>query len=368
MIKQECTLVRGKYVIPLTMDHSIPFNFIDAEGKPLIVRYTQFAYELGGVRTFQKVQGLTTDRNTMNLNPRTQGIRTNICHRSVFVGMSRVKMLEHFRIVPLHDGDRSVLNYMLKFSMDPKVRILPQCYNENGEWIATTADIVRMFDENQIEWRPKGKKGYPLSEELLAINRKWPNQTLNAQVTNKLDITNTSSSSTTSTPLLQSKKRPKTAFLSETNKKQRGTQWKRQPHSSPTEDFTAARRLIYSNSPVSDASYPITSSPSSSSSLFSSAPHQNNTNNTQTVQRTPIYGLPTILPPNWIPTHRNSDEQSRKRRRDPSPSPAPVSTPISTRVMTSSSSSLSSSSSSSSPSSSSSTSTSSSSSCFGPLN
>ena len=108
------------------------------DGKKKLLGVKGFAYDLGGVRTGQKIQGATTPRLTCNFNPRPKGVRTNLNHRSFFVSISRVKSIEHFRIVPLIDGDRLKLEYMKNFSMDPNLKILPMCYNENGEWTATT--------------------------------------------------------------------------------------------------------------------------------------------------------------------------------------------------------------------------------------
>jgi hypothetical protein len=101
-------------------------------------------------------------------------MNTHLDLRSLFVSISRVKSIDHIRIVPLIDGDRSKLNYLKKFSMDPKVRILPRCYNRDGEWIATTNDIVKWFDELGIEWRPKATKKHPLNEHQKAINENYP--------------------------------------------------------------------------------------------------------------------------------------------------------------------------------------------------
>ena len=144
------------------------------DGKKKLLGVKGFAYDLGGVRTGQKIQGATTPRLTCNFNPRPKGVRTNLNHRSFFVSISRVKSIEHFRIVPLIDGDRSKLEYMKNFSMDPKLRILPMCYNENGEWTATTEDIIRWFDDHEIIWRPKGTNKHPLTQRELEILRLYP--------------------------------------------------------------------------------------------------------------------------------------------------------------------------------------------------
>jgi hypothetical protein len=85
-----------------------------------------------------------------------------------------VKSIDHIRIVPLINGDRSQLDYMKKFSMDKKVRLLPRCYNEQGEWTATTNEIVKWFDELGIDWRPKATKKHPLNEIQKAINESYP--------------------------------------------------------------------------------------------------------------------------------------------------------------------------------------------------
>jgi len=58
--------------------------------------------------------------------------------------------------------------------MDPKVRLLPRCYNERGEWTATTNDIVKWFDELGIEWRPKATRKHPLNDLQIAINERFP--------------------------------------------------------------------------------------------------------------------------------------------------------------------------------------------------
>ena len=144
------------------------------DGKKKVLGIKEFPYDLGGVRTGQKIQGATTPRLTCNFNPRPKGVRTNLNHRSVFVSISRVKSIEHFRIIPLIDGDRSKLEYMKNFSMDPKLRILPMCYNENGEWAATTDDIIRWFDDHEIVWRPKGTNKHPLTQRELEILRLYP--------------------------------------------------------------------------------------------------------------------------------------------------------------------------------------------------
>jgi hypothetical protein len=59
--------------------------------------------------------------------------------------------------------------------MDPKVRILPRCYNEAGEWIATSNDIIRWFDEFGVAWRPKATRKHPLKPEELEVLRNYPN-------------------------------------------------------------------------------------------------------------------------------------------------------------------------------------------------
>jgi hypothetical protein len=144
------------------------------DGKKKVLGMKSFAYDLGGVRTGQKIQGATTPRLTCNFNPRPKGVRTNLNLRSFLVAISRVKSIDHFRIVPMIDGDRLKLGYMKNFSMDPKLRILPMCYNENGDWIATPEDIIRWFDENDIPWRPKATNKHPLTERELDILRQYP--------------------------------------------------------------------------------------------------------------------------------------------------------------------------------------------------
>ena len=144
------------------------------DGKKKALGIKSFAYDLGGVRTGQKIQGATTPRLTCNYNPRPKGVRTHLNHRSFLVAISRVKSIDHFRIVPLIDGDRLKLGYMKSFSMDQKLRILPNCYNENGDWIATTEDIIRLFDDHDIPWRPKGTKKHPLTERELDVLRQYP--------------------------------------------------------------------------------------------------------------------------------------------------------------------------------------------------
>ena len=136
--------------------------------------YNQFPYDLGGVRTGYKIQGATTPRLTCNFNPRPKGCRTNLYHRSIFVRISRVKLIDHFRLVPFLNGDKSTISYMKKFSMDPKVRILPRCYNDAGEWTATTDDIVRWFDEFGVAWRPKATRKHPLKPHEIEILRRYP--------------------------------------------------------------------------------------------------------------------------------------------------------------------------------------------------
>jgi len=157
------------------MNHSNCLKYVsDGGNNPLNVGYVQFPYELGGVRTGHKMQGATRSRLTCNFNPRCSGMNTHLDLRSLFVSISRVKSIDHIRIVPLIDGDRSKLDFMKKFSMDPKVRLLPRCYNEKGEWIATTNDIVKWFDELGIDWRPKATKRHPLNEVQKAINEQYP--------------------------------------------------------------------------------------------------------------------------------------------------------------------------------------------------
>ena len=156
------------------MDFSTSCSYWPQEGKKLKLGYKMFPYELGGVRTGQKLQGATTPRLTCNFNPRPKGIRTNLSHRSFFVSISRVKSIDHFRIIPMIGGDRSKLDYMKKFSMDAKLHILPLCYNEHGEWVATTDDIVKWFDEYGIPWRPKATKKRPFTAKEVDILRRYP--------------------------------------------------------------------------------------------------------------------------------------------------------------------------------------------------
>ena len=116
----------------------------------------------------------STSRLTCNFNPRSHGMNTHLDLRSLFVSISRVKSIDHIRIVPMINGDRSKLNYLRKFSMDPKVRILPRCYNEHGQWIASTDDIIHWFDEFGIQWRPKATVKHPLNEFQKEINSRYP--------------------------------------------------------------------------------------------------------------------------------------------------------------------------------------------------
>jgi len=157
------------------MNHSNCLKYVSDGGRnPINVGYVQFPYELGGVRTGHKMQGATRTRLTCNFNPRCSGMNTHLDLRSLFVSISRVKSINHIRIVPMIDGDRSKLDFMKKFRMDPKVRLLPRCYNEHGEWTATTNDIVKWFDELGIDWRPKATKQHPLNEIQKAINEQYP--------------------------------------------------------------------------------------------------------------------------------------------------------------------------------------------------
>jgi len=157
------------------MNHSNCLKYVPDGGcNPLNVGYVQFPYELGGVRTGHKMQGATRQRLTCNFNPRCHGMNTHLDLRSLFVSISRVKSIEHIRIVPLIDGDRSKLEFMKKFSMDAKVRLLPRCYNERGEWVASTDDIVKWFDELGIDWRPTATKKHPLNDVQISINERYP--------------------------------------------------------------------------------------------------------------------------------------------------------------------------------------------------
>jgi len=156
------------------VDYRDTCNYYMEDGKKKVLGMKSFAYDLGGVRTGQKIQGATTPRLTCNFNPRPKGVRTNLNLRSFLVAISRVKSIDHFRIVPMIDGDRLKLSYMKNFSMDSKLRILPMCYNENGDWIATSEDIIRWFDENDIPWRPKATNKHPLTEREQDILRQYP--------------------------------------------------------------------------------------------------------------------------------------------------------------------------------------------------
>jgi len=169
-----CTVLDGKLVIPLFMDHRESLKYVADGGSKLNVGYIQFPYNLGGVRTGHKIQGATRPRLTCNFNPRPDGVTTHLDLRSLFVSVSRVNSIDNIRIVPLINGDRSKLDYMRKFSMDPRVRLLQRCYNERGEWVATTNDIVKWFDELGIEWRPKSTKKHPLNDSQIAINERYP--------------------------------------------------------------------------------------------------------------------------------------------------------------------------------------------------
>jgi len=172
--ESECTLVNGKHIIPLFMDHTDYSDYyVPDDGKKKLF-YSQFPYDLGGVRTGYKIQGATTPRLTCNFNARPKGCRTNLNHRSFFVSISRVMSLDHFRFVPFLNNDRSSIEYMKKFTMDAKVRLLPRCYDETGKWTATTDDIIRWFDELGIAWRPKAKRGNPLSAYAMEVLRNYP--------------------------------------------------------------------------------------------------------------------------------------------------------------------------------------------------
>jgi hypothetical protein len=172
--EKECTLINGKHIIPIFMDYTDSSDYYTNDGKKNLY-YNQFPYDLGGVRTGYKIQGATTPRLTCNFNARPKGCRTNLNHRSFFVSISRVMSIDHFRFVPFLNQDRSSIEYMKNFSMDAKVRLLPRCYNEDGEWTATTLDIVRWFDELGIPWRPKAKRGHPLSATDMEVLRNYPN-------------------------------------------------------------------------------------------------------------------------------------------------------------------------------------------------
>jgi len=157
------------------MDHSSSIKYIpDGGSNPLHVGYVQFPFELGGVRTGHKMQGATRKRLICNFNPRCSWMNTHLDLRSLFVSISRVKSIDHIRIVPMIDGDRTKLDFMKKFSMDPKVRLLPRCYNEKGEWVATTDDIVKWFDELGNDWRPKATRKHPLNDTQISINERYP--------------------------------------------------------------------------------------------------------------------------------------------------------------------------------------------------
>jgi hypothetical protein len=171
--EKECTLINGKHIIPIFMDYTDCSDYYTNDGK-MNLYYKQFPYDLGGVRTGYKIQGATTPRLTCNFNARPKGCRTNLNHRSFFVSISRVMSIDHFRFVPFLNNDRSSIEYMKKFTMDAKVRLLPRCYDETGKWTATTDDIIKWFDELGITWRPKAKRGNPLSAYAMEVLRNYP--------------------------------------------------------------------------------------------------------------------------------------------------------------------------------------------------
>jgi len=173
--EKSCTLIDGKHIIPIFMDHSCYSDYYTEDKSKKKLGYNQFPYDFGGVRTGYKIQGATTPRLTCNFNARPKGCRTNLNLRNIFVSISRVKSIDHFRLVPFLNGDISTIDYMKKLSMDPKVRILPRCYNDAGEWTATTDDIVRWFDEFGVQWRPKATKKHPLKLQEIDILRNYPN-------------------------------------------------------------------------------------------------------------------------------------------------------------------------------------------------
>jgi hypothetical protein len=173
--EKDCTLIDEKHIIPIFMDYSDYSDYYTEEKEKKKLSYNSFPYDLGGVRTGYKIQGATTPRLTCNFNARPKGCRTHLSHRSFFVSISRVKSIDHFRFVPFLTDDRAAISYMKKFSMDPKVRILPRCYNEAGEWTATTNDIIRWFDELGVAWRPKATRKHPLRPEELEVLRNYPN-------------------------------------------------------------------------------------------------------------------------------------------------------------------------------------------------
>ena len=132
------------------------FDFQFSTGELVRVRYRQFDYELGSATTNHKLQGATKDflLGQLNENPNAK-LRLTI--ESLLVLLSRARGIEFFKILPMFGGTKA-LDYLKKLKLNPKLRVLDQCYNDQGVFIGTPESVEKLFDKYSIDWKPKGSK------------------------------------------------------------------------------------------------------------------------------------------------------------------------------------------------------------------
>jgi hypothetical protein len=101
------------------------------------LRFYRFPYDLGFVSTFHKIQGKTLLRIILQLNERC-GNLLNLTLRSLLVGLSRVRMGDHIRIMPMHDSKRTVseqLHYLMNLESCEHLNIWLSGIHSDGSWI-----------------------------------------------------------------------------------------------------------------------------------------------------------------------------------------------------------------------------------------
>jgi hypothetical protein len=153
-----CTVVKGKFVIPLLLESPYKKTKCHIYNGKKHLSFKRFQYDTACVKTAQKTQGATLSYLLMNLCPpvgntfgRTIGLR------HLIVSVSRVKSIKRLRCLPLANG-RDDLLCLKELTMDPKVKILRECYNDEGYWNATTDIMDEKFRSAGIQKMKKKNK------------------------------------------------------------------------------------------------------------------------------------------------------------------------------------------------------------------
>lgn len=111
-------------------DHSRSFNGIAEISK---IYYREFPYQYNFVNTEYKVQGQTLNRIISVLRPTPSNSFKPLVINGFMVRLSRVRRLDHHKILPV--GSRDELLYLKKLSYSPDLKRFLEAYNDDGVWI-----------------------------------------------------------------------------------------------------------------------------------------------------------------------------------------------------------------------------------------